>query len=196
MSSQLKFDIRIIRGGASRGIFFLTADLPADPTQRDAAILAVFGSNDPRQIDGLAGADELTSKVAVVGPSQRTDADVDCLIGHVGIERLEIDWSCDDADILSAVGMYAVLQGLIAVTEPVTTVRAYQVTHDRAHDRVLRLEVPVADGEPAGAGEAGHAGNPGTARLLAEGSAYVPEKKFRHFLAQMQAQVTSPEEST
>jgi 2-methylaconitate cis-trans-isomerase PrpF len=192
MSSQLKFDIRIIRGGASRGIFFLAADLPANPRQRDAAILAVFGSNDPRQIDGLAGADELTSKVAVVGPSQRTDADVDCLIGHVGIERLEIDWSGDDADILSAVGTYAVLEGLIAVTEPVTTVRAYQVTHDR----VLRLEVPVADGEPAGAGEAGHAGIPGTARLLAEGSAYVPEKKFRHFLAQMQAQVTSPEEST
>ena len=66
-----------MRGGTSKGAYFLASDLPADPALRDALLLRVMGSPDPRQIDGIGGADPLTSKVAILSPSSRTDADVD-----------------------------------------------------------------------------------------------------------------------
>ena len=66
-----------MRGGTSKGAYFLASDLPTDPAARDAILLRVMGSPDPRQIDGIGGADPLTSKVAILSPSSRTDADVD-----------------------------------------------------------------------------------------------------------------------
>ena len=72
-----------MRGGTSKGGYFLADDLPADPAARDAFLLRVMGSPDPRQIDGMGGADPLTSKVAVVAPSSRDDADVDYLFLQV-----------------------------------------------------------------------------------------------------------------
>ena len=181
MSSQLTFDLTVIRGGTSRGIYLRAADLPADPARRDATILAIFGSNDPRQIDGLAGADPLTSKVAVIGPPSRPDADLDYRFGQVSIDELRIDWSGHSDDIAAGAGCYAVLAGLVAAAEPVTTVRVFDV----GSGRVLQLQVPVAGGQPAAGGEVRLAGSSRTARLLAEGSAYVPAGKVRDFLAQM-----------
>lgn len=173
MGAQLAFGITVIRVGTSRGIYIPSAGLPAGARERDATILAIFGSNDPRQVDGLAGADAVTSKVAVVGPSGHPAADVDCLSGQVGIERLDIDWSGDGGDILSGVGAFAISEGLVTVTEPVTTVRVFHVNSGR----IEHLEV---DGE-----RVGHGGTTRIARLVAGGSAYVPEKKIREFLAQM-----------
>ncbi|MEO8807383.1 MAG: PrpF domain-containing protein, partial [Burkholderiaceae bacterium] len=80
---QTKIPCVLIRGGTSKGAFFMASDLPANPAVRDAVLLAVMGSPDPRQIDGLGGADPLTSKVAIVSASTRADADVDYLFAQV-----------------------------------------------------------------------------------------------------------------
>ena len=73
----------IVRGGTSKGIFIMENELPRDPELRDKYILEIFGSPDVRQIDGLGGADVLTSKLAIIGPSSREDADVDYTFGQV-----------------------------------------------------------------------------------------------------------------
>ena len=77
----------IVRGGTSKGVFLFEEDLPRDPAARDAVILKVFGSPDPRQVNGLGGADPLTSKVAIIGRSTAPDADVDYTVGYVGIAQ-------------------------------------------------------------------------------------------------------------
>ncbi len=73
----------IVRGGTSKGVFIMKNELPADPKARDAVIRAIYGSPDVRQIDGLGGADVLTSKLAIISPSTREDADVDYTFGRV-----------------------------------------------------------------------------------------------------------------
>ncbi|HEY5340089.1 MAG TPA: PrpF domain-containing protein, partial [Candidatus Aquilonibacter sp.] len=81
----------LMRGGTSKGPFFLASDLPPDPAARDAVLLAAMGSPDVRQIDGVGGADTLTSKVAIVGPSSRPDADVDYLFLQVVVGEARVD---------------------------------------------------------------------------------------------------------
>jgi len=82
-----------MRGGTSRGAFFHAADLPRDAELRERVILAVYGSPDVRQIDGIGGADPLTSKVAIVAPSTRSDADVDFTFGQVRITEAVVDFT-------------------------------------------------------------------------------------------------------
>ena len=88
---QLKVPCVFMRGGTSRGAYLRADDLPSEAAARDELILAIYGSPDVRQIDGLGGADSLTSKVAIIGPSARPDADVDYTFGQVGITTSEID---------------------------------------------------------------------------------------------------------
>lgn len=148
----------VIRGGTSKGVFFRAADVPPPGLEREALILAVMGSGDPRQIDGLGGADVLTSKIAIVGPSSREDADVDYTFGQVGVERMAISWAENCGNISSAVGVFAILQGLVDVSEPETLVRVHNVNTGK----VLLLYVPVTDGEPRVRGDFAIAGVPGT----------------------------------
>ena len=77
----------ILRGGTSKGVYLLEKELPMDPAERDRVLLALFGSPDRRQIDGLGGADPLTSKLAFVAPSDRQDADIEYTFGQVAIEE-------------------------------------------------------------------------------------------------------------
>src|ERR1700754_414682 len=114
-----------MRGGTSKAVFFTSDDLPAEGAERDRVILGTFGSGDPRQIDGLGGADVLTSKVAIVGPSSREDADVDYTFGQVGVDRLAISWAENCGNISSAVGVFAILRGLVKPEEPETLVRVH-----------------------------------------------------------------------
>ena len=118
------YEIRcaIVRGGTSKGIFILENDLPTEPAIRKKVIQAIFGSPDPRQIDGLGGADTLTSKLAIVGLSARPDADVDYTFAQVGIDRDVVDFGGNCGNISSGVGPFAIDAGLVKAVEPVTTV--------------------------------------------------------------------------
>ncbi len=93
-----------MRGGTSKAACFLADDLPADPVRRDAVLLAVMGSPDPRQIDGIGGADPLTSKVAIIRRSARPDADVDYLFAQVNVAAATVDYGQNCGNILAAVG--------------------------------------------------------------------------------------------
>ena len=90
---QTAIPCTLMRGGTSKGPFFLATDLPADTALRDRVLLAVMGSPDPRQIDGVGGAEPLTSKVAIVSKSTRPDVDVDYLFAQVSIEKALVDVS-------------------------------------------------------------------------------------------------------
>ena len=104
-------DAKIIRGGSSKGVFLDIRDLPDAGTERDDIVLKVFGSPDKRQIDGLGGADKLTSKLAVMGPSTRDDCDIDYLFGQVNQELPRIDWSSNCGNISSGAALYGALSG-------------------------------------------------------------------------------------
>jgi 2-methylaconitate cis-trans-isomerase PrpF len=117
----------IMRGGTSKGIFFHRNDLPRDEALRDKVIRRVFGAPDLREIDGLGGADPLTSKVAIIGPSTRADCHVDYLFGQVNMAEAMIDWKSNCGNLSSAVGPFAIDEGLIAAAAPVTKVRIHQV---------------------------------------------------------------------
>jgi 4-oxalomesaconate tautomerase len=111
-----------MRGGTSKGGYFLAEDLPAE---RDAFLLRVMGSPDPRQIDGLGGADPLTSKVAVVKRSARADADVDYLFLQVFVDRTIVTESQNCGNILAGIGPFAIERGLVAAEDGATDVRIF-----------------------------------------------------------------------
>ena len=120
----------VMRGGTSKGLYFLASDLPADVEERDQILLAVMGSPDIRQIDGMGGAHPLTSKVAIVAPSSREDADVDYLFQQVSVDRAEVSGNQNCGNILAGVGPFAIEQGLVSVDGDMTSVRIHMVnTH-------------------------------------------------------------------
>jgi 4-oxalomesaconate tautomerase len=126
-----------MRGGTSKGGYFLAADLPADAAARDRLLLGVMGSPDPRQIDGMGGADPLTSKVAVVGPSAHPDADVDYLFLQVFVDQALVSDAQGCGNILAGVGPFAIERGLVAAQDGETPVRIRMVnTGEIAEARV------------------------------------------------------------
>lgn len=147
-----------MRGGTSRGAFLLREDLPADQGTLDSVVLSVYGSPDTRQINGLGGGDPLTSKVAVIAPSDRPDADVDYTFGQVGIEVGEVFWTGNCGNMSSAVGPFAIWRGLVSPVEPTTTVRIFNTNTNK----VLTAEVQVRDGWVQEDGGTEIAGVPGT----------------------------------
>lgn len=153
----------IIRGGTSKGVYLLANELPKDPAIRDRVILAIFGSPDSRQINGLGGADPLTSKVAIIEPSSRPDADVNYTFGYVGIDKAVVDYDGNCGNISQGVGPFAVDEGLVPVTEPITTVRIFNTNTKK----VIEAAVPVKDGKALTEGDFFVNGVPGTgAKIL------------------------------
>ena len=106
-----------MRGGTSKGAYFLEADLPKDAAARDALLLRVMGSPDARQIDGIGGADPLTSKVAVLAPPTRPDADVDFLFLQVFVDQALVSDAQGCGNILAGVGPAAIERGLVAARD-------------------------------------------------------------------------------
>ncbi|ELM3724167.1 3-methylitaconate isomerase [Edwardsiella piscicida] len=153
------FPVSIVRGGTSKGIFIMKNSLPDDEALRDRIILSVFGSPDLRQIDGLGGADPLTSKLAIISPSSRADADIDYIFGQVSITDAFIDYKGNCGNISSAVGCFAIHKGLVQAQEPITTIRIHMVNTGR----ILIAHVPVKNGMPSVDGELQIDGVPGTA---------------------------------
>lgn len=134
----------IMRGGTSKAVFFHERDLPEDPLERDAVILGTFGSPDPyrRQLDGLGGATSSTSKVAVIGDGRSHGVDVTYDFGQVSIDRPLVDRRGNCGNISSAVGPFAVDEGLVDVVEPVTQVRFLNTNTGK----VIVAHVPTRDG--------------------------------------------------
>ena len=158
-----KIRCAVIRGGTSKGVYILANDLPSDPGLRDKVILSIFGSPDKRQIDGLGGADPLTSKVAIVGPSEHNDADVEYTFGQVGINEPVIFKEGICGNISSGVGPFAVDEGLVKAEEPLTTIRVFNTNTGR----IFKAEVPVVEGKVATEGNYRIDGVPGTgAKIL------------------------------
>ncbi len=116
-----------MRGGTSKGGFFLAQDLPADPAARDALLLSAFGSPDPRQIDGMGGADPLTSKVAIVSRSTEVGADVDYLFLQVFVDQAIVSDSQNCGNMLAGVGPFAIERGLVAAQDGETRVAIFMV---------------------------------------------------------------------
>jgi 4-oxalomesaconate tautomerase len=114
-----------MRGGTSKGGYFLKDDLPADVATRDAFLLSVMGSPDPRQIDGMGGADPLTSKVAVVSKSARAGIDVDYLFLQVFVDQAIVTDAQNCGNILAGVGPFAIERGLVAATGDETRVAIF-----------------------------------------------------------------------
>ena len=156
-SESIRIPCVIMRSGTSKGIYFLGNHLPSDPQKRDKVILSVFGSPDARQIDGLGGADPLTSKTAIINPSSRPDADVEYTFGQVDIKSSFIDYSSNCGNISSGVGPFAISQGLVKAESPITSVRI----HNTNTDKIFEAEVPVSDGIPLSEGNYQIDGVPG-----------------------------------
>jgi hypothetical protein len=101
---QREIKCLMMRGGTSKGAYFIASDLPADPVERDRLLLSVMGSPDPRQIDGIGGAHPLTSKVAIVSRSTDPRADIDFLFAQVGVDDAKVDTTANCGNILAGVG--------------------------------------------------------------------------------------------
>ena len=148
-----------MRGGTSKGGYFLAADLPADPVERDALLLSAMGSPDARQIDGMGGANPLTSKVAVVRRSERAGVDVDYLFLQVFVDQPTVTDKQNCGNMRAGVGPFAIERGLVAAQDGQTIVRIFM--ENTGQVAVARVETP--GGVVTYAGEAHIDGVPGTA---------------------------------
>jgi 4-oxalomesaconate tautomerase len=155
----------LMRGGTSKGAFFLADDLPSDEADRDALLLRIMGSPDSRQIDGVGGAHPLTTKVAVVGPSERDDIDIEYLFLQVSVDRPEVTDKQNCGNMLAAVGPFALERGLLTLSDGRARVRILM----NNTGGVAVATFPVAGGKPVYAGETEIAGVPGgAAEILIE----------------------------
>lgn len=147
-----------MRGGTSKGGYFLKEDLPVDTAARDAFLLGVMGSPDPRQIDGMGGADPLTSKVAVVAKSTREGIDVDYLFLQVFVDQAIVTDAQNCGNILAGIGPFAIERGLVAATGDETRVAIFMENTGQ----VAVATVRTPGGKVTYAGDAAIDGVPGT----------------------------------
>ncbi len=154
----------VMRGGTSRAVFFHRGDLPLNPEILDRVILKIYGGGDPygRQIDGLGGATSVTSKTAIIGPASVPDADVDYTFGQVSVSKPLIDYGGNCGNISSAVGPFAIEEGLVRPTDPITKVRIWQTNTQK---RII-AHVPTAGGRPQVEGDYAIDGVPGTGAMI------------------------------
>ncbi|MGW0460748.1 4-oxalomesaconate tautomerase [Streptomyces tendae] len=148
-----------MRGGTSKGAYFLASDLPSDPAQRDDLLLRIMGTPDPRQIDGLGGATTLTSKVAIVAPSSSGAADIDYLFLQVGVEEPTVSDAQTCGNLLAGVGQFAVETGLVVASGPSADVQIRMVNTGA----YAAAYFPLDSGMPRYDGGTAIDGVPGTA---------------------------------
>lgn len=152
-----------MRGGTSKGAYFLAEDLPQDSTARDQFLLGIMGSPDERQIDGMGGADPLTSKVAVVSKSQRDGVDVDYLFLQVFVDKAIVTDAQNCGNILSGVAPFAIERGLVAANDGQTSVTIFMENTSQ----IAIEEVATPAGVVTYKGDASIDGVPGTASPIA-----------------------------
>ncbi|WEM44664.1 4-oxalomesaconate tautomerase (plasmid) [Photobacterium sp. DA100] len=152
-----------MRGGTSKGAYFLASDLPSDPQLRDNVLLGVMGSPDPRQIDGMGGADPLTSKVAIITPSQREGVDVDYLFLQVFVDKPVVSDGQNCGNILAGVAPFAIERGLVEARDGETSVTVYMENTGQ----IAECLVPTPNKIVSYQGNAAIDGVPGTAAPIA-----------------------------
>ncbi len=158
-SGQASAPCMWMRGGTSKGGYFLASDLPDDTAARDAFLLRIMGSPDPRQIDGMGGADPLTSKIAVIKPSERDGIDVDYLFLQVFVDQAIVTDAQNCGNILAGVGAFAIERGLMKPQDGTTPVTIFMENTDQ----VAIAQIPTSNGQVIYAGDAKIDGVPGTA---------------------------------
>ncbi|RLJ91266.1 2-methylaconitate cis-trans isomerase PrpF family protein [Planococcus citreus] len=154
----MKVPISVMRGGTSKGIFINFEDMPVDRTLWDGFLLDIMGSPDQRQIDGLGGGNSLTSKAAIIKKSAIPDIDVEYTFAQVSIENQLVDFRGNCGNISSAVGPYAIEQGLVPAVERMTSVKIFNTNTQK----VIIAEVEVEHGQVKTEGECEIPGVPGT----------------------------------
>lgn len=159
MDDLVRIPCVLMRGGTSKGPFFAARDLPQDAAARDRILVAALGAGHLLQIDGIGGGNSLTSKVAIVGPSARPDADVDYLFAQVKVAERAVDTSPNCGNMLAGVGPFAIEAGFLAASEGTTTIRIHNVNTGKLV--VARVATPA--GRVTYAGDASIDGVPGTA---------------------------------
>jgi len=153
----------MMRGGTSKGLYFLSQDLPGNAADRDRILLAAMGSPDPRQIDGLGGAHPLTSKVAIVSKARDGSADIDFLFAQVGVSQGAVDTTPNCGNILAGVAPFAIERGLVEAADGVTRVKVRTVNTGT----IAELTVETPGGRVDYQGPARIDGVPGTAAPIA-----------------------------
>lgn len=155
---QTRIPCALFRGGTSKGAYFMAADLPDDGSLRERILLAVMGSPDRRQIDGLGGAHPLTSKVAIIRPSEREGVDVDYLFVQVFVDEARTSARQNCGNILAGVGPFAIEKGLVRAEDGETVVTVYMENTDS----IARQRIQTPGGRVNYAGDAAIDGVPGT----------------------------------
>ncbi|MEP5742201.1 MAG: PrpF domain-containing protein, partial [Marinomonas sp.] len=151
-----------MRGGTSKGGYFLADDLPTDIAERDAFLLRVMGSPDPRQIDGMGGGDPLTSKVAVVRKSARDGVDVDYLFLQVFVDDALVSDQQNCGNILAGIGPFAIERGLVAASSDATQVVIYMENTGQTAAQIVQ----TPGGAVSYSGDSAIDGVPGTAAAI------------------------------
>ena len=158
-NSVTRLPVTIMRGGTSRGVYILESDLPENREQWDALLLRMMGSPDKKQIDGLGGAQSVTSKVAIIKRSDRPDADVDYTFAQVSVDKPLVSYKGNCGNISSGVGPFAIEKGLVDAVDGVTTVRIFNTNTSK----IIAADVQTPGGQVAYSGDFAIAGVPGTA---------------------------------
>lgn len=173
LSEQIGVRCVLMRGGTSKVLFFHAADIPVAGPERDLFLKRVMGTPDVMQIDGLGGSRLVTSKIAIVKRSSRSDADVDYTFAQIAIERDGIGYEGNCGNISAGVGPFAIDEGLVDPVEPITQVRIYNTNTDK----VLTALVPVVGGKARVSGTFAIAGVPGQgAEILMDYSSTIGAK--------------------
>lgn len=154
----MKVPVVMMRGGTSKGVFLNENQMPSDPSLWEAFLLDVMGSPDQRQIDGLGGANSLTSKAAIIKKSASPTFDVEYTFAQISIDHQMVDFKGNCGNISSAVGPYAIEQGLVPAVEPITTVRIFNTNTKK----LIIAEVEVENGQVKTEGSCEIPGVPGT----------------------------------
>jgi 4-oxalomesaconate tautomerase len=155
---QTRIPCSLFRGGTSKGTYFMAGDLPADETLRERILLAVMGSPDKRQIDGVGGAHPLTSKVAIIRPSEREGVDVDYLFVQVFVDEPRTSTRQNCGNILAGVGPFAIEKGLVKAEDGETEVTVYMENTDS----IAKERIQTPGGQVNYEGDAAIDGVPGT----------------------------------
>ena len=162
MTTKIKLPVTLMRGGTSKGAYLLRKDMPPERKDWDSVLLKLMGSPDRKQIDGLGGSQSVTSKVAIIEKSSRSDADVDYTFAQVSVDKPVVSYGGNCGNISSGVGPFAIEEGFVPAVGEETTVRIFN-TNTR---KIIVETVNTADGQVCYDGDYAIAGVPGTAALI------------------------------